>query len=72
MDRLERAFELLAEHPRIGRPRRDLAKRPVRTWAVRPFVIVYRDTDPVQVLRVMHGARDTSAVLAAELRRRRS
>lgn len=69
VDRFENAFALLAGHPRIGRSRRDIAKREVRTWAVPPFVIIYRDTEPLQVLRILHGARDTSAVLRPERRR---
>jgi plasmid stabilization system protein ParE len=57
----------LAAMPGIGHLREDLADETVRVWSVRSYVIVYRtDTEPLQALRVLHGARDVRAILDTE------
>jgi plasmid stabilization system protein ParE len=64
---LRDAMRRLAAMPGIGHLREDLSDETVRFWAVRSYVIVYRtDTDPLQVLRVLHGARDVRAILETE------
>jgi toxin ParE1/3/4 len=56
---IRRAFQKLASMPRIGHLREDLAAEPVRFWTVCSYHIVYRaETKPLQVLRVVHGARN--------------
>jgi plasmid stabilization system protein ParE len=61
---LESTMELLAQHPGMGHQRPDLTSRPVRFWSVYSYLIVYRpDTSPLQVIRVLHGARDVAAIL---------
>src|SRR5215467_370944 len=58
-------LEFLGRTPQAGHFRRDLTSRPVRFWPVYSYLIVYDpDRHPVEVLRVVHGARD----LIAELR----
>jgi toxin ParE1/3/4 len=63
MDRLEAGLARIEVHPRIGRVRRDLGENTF-TLPVTPWVIIYElvGTD-VEVLRVVDGRRDLSAVL---------
>ncbi len=64
---LREAMRRLAAMPGMGHLRADLADETVRYWSVRSYVIVYRpETDPLQVLRVLHGARDVRAILDTE------
>lgn len=52
------AFALLADHPRIGRIRDEIGPE-IRSFAVGNYVILYRAiTDGVDIVRVVHGARD--------------
>ena len=61
---LNRQFNLLAEHPRIGRARPDLRPE-LRSWPHRSYIVLYRAVDGgVEIIRVVHGARDLVAVLA--------
>jgi plasmid stabilization system protein ParE len=56
---LRAAMKQLAEFPGIGHLREDVTDEPVRFWSVYSYLIAYRpDTKPLQVLRVVHGARD--------------
>jgi len=50
--------------PHIGHARLDVAPEPIRFWAVYSYLIVYRpDTDSLEILRVIHGARDLRNLL---------
>jgi plasmid stabilization system protein ParE len=70
-DRVEEAIylacELLAGSPLAGTVRRDLTSLPVRFWIVPPFpnyFIVYDpQTEPLQVIRVLHRARNIPSIL---------
>jgi plasmid stabilization system protein ParE len=57
----------LARHPRMGSKRQDVTVLPVRFWTITKFpnyVIVYRpETDPLQVVAVLHGKRDLKEVI---------
>ena len=61
------ACEFLASTPLAGHVRRDLTEAPVRFWLVKPFLkylVVYSpETKPLQVIRILHGARDISKIL---------
>lgn len=61
-------FEFLAANPGMGRGRADLGFPEVRSWRVRGFprhLVFYRElSDRVQILRVLHGARDLSRELS--------
>ncbi|HEY2393912.1 MAG TPA: type II toxin-antitoxin system RelE/ParE family toxin [Candidatus Angelobacter sp.] len=61
------ACNLIAKAPLAGRIRTDLTRLPVRFWFVQPYrnyVIVYDPaTKPIQIIRVLHGARDIPALL---------
>ena len=67
-DWLEEAFhaamQKLAEMPGTGHLREDLADEPLRFYNIKGYLIVYRpDTQPLQVIHVIHGARDIRAIL---------
>ncbi len=63
-DELHAAMHRLAKMPGMGHLREDLADEPLRFWPVHEFLIIYRpQTMPVQVIRVLHGARDVAAIL---------
>jgi len=59
------ACQRLAERSDLGHFRRDLTDKPVRFFAVRrTYLIVYDAvSEPLAVLRVLHGARDVAADL---------
>ena len=57
----------IAARPGLGHLREDLTDEPLRFLPVWSYLVIYRLTDPVEVVRVVHGARD----VARELRRRR-
>jgi plasmid stabilization system protein ParE len=53
----------LATTPGIGHLRRDLADEPLRFFSVWSYLIVYRLTSPLEIVRVVHGARDVARAL---------
>jgi plasmid stabilization system protein ParE len=70
-DRVEEAIYLacvrLAESPRIGTVRKDLTTLPVCFWLVTPypnyFIVYDPDKKPLQVIRILHRARNIPALL---------
>jgi toxin ParE1/3/4 len=59
-------FQALADHPGIGRSRPELATD-IRSFAVGRYVIFYiSNPDGIDVVRVLHGARDLEAILQEE------
>ena len=63
-DKLFDAFEQLAIWPGKGHARPDLTDRPVRFWPVGSYLVVYRgDTTPLQIVALLHGARDIPSVI---------
>lgn len=56
------ACELLANNPRLGHKRRDLTDEPVLFWPVRgQYLVIYLpETEPLKIVRILHGARDAS------------
>jgi plasmid stabilization system protein ParE len=66
---LRRAMRALSDMPGMGHVRNDLADEPLRLWTVYSYLIFYRpDTRPLQIIRVLHGARDVETILESELR----
>ena len=59
------ACQRLADKPALGHWRRDLTDKPVRFFPVRhTYLIVYDPaSEPLAVIRVLHGARDAAAQL---------
>jgi plasmid stabilization system protein ParE len=56
---LRSAMSKLAAFPHIGHRRKDVAPESLRFWSVYSYLIVYRpDRKPMEVIRVLHGARD--------------
>ncbi|MEZ0254697.1 MAG: type II toxin-antitoxin system RelE/ParE family toxin [Chthoniobacter sp.] len=63
---MERACAQLARKPSLGHRRKDLTPDPeVMFYCVRDFyLVIYRKgTDPLQIARILHGARDVAAEL---------
>lgn len=64
LDELRGAMLKLAEMPEMGHYRSDLADEPLRFWPVYSYLIIYRPEErPLQVVRVLHGARDIRKLL---------
>ncbi len=63
LDDILAAIVRLSQWPRIGHVSMDLADRGVRFWVVHRYLVVYRaEADPLEVVRVLHGARDPGVV----------
>jgi toxin ParE1/3/4 len=61
IDRIEAAFDTLAETPFAGRARSDLVKD-LRSFPVGNYIIFYVPiSDGIEVVRVMHGRQDIDA-----------
>lgn len=64
MEELKAAMVRLAQMPGIGHLREDLSDEPLRFWPVFSYLIIYRaERKPLQVVRVLHGARDVRSIL---------
>ena len=64
LDALERAMLKLAKHPSVAHWREELADKRHRFFLVYSYLIVYRhETKPLQVIRVLHAARDVWSIL---------
>ena len=61
---LNAAMYRLAEYPQLGHRRDDVDDTRYRFWVVYSYLIVYAfETDPLQIIRVIHGSRDVPAVI---------
>ncbi len=58
-------FRKISAQPNlVGHVRDDLADESLRVHVVFSYLVIYRlDTDPVQIIRVIHGARDLTKAL---------
>jgi plasmid stabilization system protein ParE len=63
LEEFYRAFGQLAEMPGIGHKREDLTARPVLFWRLHSYLIVYKDSEPLRVVRIIHGKRDVKKLL---------
>jgi toxin ParE1/3/4 len=62
LDAIERLFRMLASHPLIGRERPELSPG-IRSFVVMSWVVSYRaQPDAIEIVRVLHGARDLDAI----------
>jgi toxin ParE1/3/4 len=65
--KVEEAFDVLGRHPRIGSRRFDPVVAGLRAWPVSGFesyiVLYFVTRSTVQVVRVIHAARDLEALL---------
>jgi toxin ParE1/3/4 len=61
LDRIEQAFDMLAQNPLAGRARNDLALA-LRSFPVGSYVVFYVPVpDGIEVVRVMNGRQDIDA-----------
>jgi toxin ParE1/3/4 len=61
LDRIEAAFDLLAQAPLAGRERNDLGAN-LRSFPVESYIVFYTPvSDGIDVVRVMSGRRDISS-----------
>ena len=60
IDAIIERFELLADHPHMGRARPEFGPG-VRSLTVENYVVYYRHEGEVLVARVLHGRRDQAA-----------
>lgn len=65
--RLRERCNQLSAHPLMGRPRDDLSDG-MRSIIERPYVLIYRVLDDtVEIVAILHGARDLPAALATRI-----
>lgn len=58
------ACERLVEYPGIGHVREDLTTETVKFWSVYSYLVVYSpDTSPLQIVAILHAARDVASLL---------
>jgi antitoxin ParD1/3/4 len=61
------ACAFLAQEPQSGSPRKHVTGLPVHFWTVQRYpnyVVVYRpETQPLEIIRVLHGMRDLKRLL---------
>ncbi len=59
---IDQKFQALAGRPNMGRLREELAER-LRSFPVGRYVIFYRPiSEGIEIVRVLHGARDLDAI----------
>jgi toxin ParE1/3/4 len=64
-DRIEARIAVLGTFPEAGVARPDIAPE-ARMLVEPPYLILYRQTEGVQIVRVLHGARDVGGAHFAE------
>ena len=58
------ACQKIAENPGIGHRREDLTDKPVLFWPAGSYLIIYNPArKPIEVVRVLRGARDVPSLL---------
>jgi plasmid stabilization system protein ParE len=60
---LNQAFQRLADMPGLGHRRNDLTKRDLRFWSVYSYLVIYRESDPLLIVAVLHGKRNVKRLL---------
>jgi plasmid stabilization system protein ParE len=61
--RIEEACRRLAAMPGMGHERSDITDQPVRFWPVKSYLVIYRGSGPVEIVRILSGYRDIAAIL---------
>jgi plasmid stabilization system protein ParE len=57
------ACRMIAANPHIGHKREDLTPKAVLFWPVGSYLIVYRAQPSIEIVRVLHAARDVGSLL---------
>jgi plasmid stabilization system protein ParE len=71
-DKIHVTARKLVDSPGIGHRRDDLANEILRVWSVYSFLIIYRpQTKPLEIIRILHGARDIGLILGSNAKRKR-
>jgi plasmid stabilization system protein ParE len=61
-------FQHLADWPLTGKIRSEFAPRNIRFWIAGDYLILYNPTtSPVEIIAILHGARNLSELIAARL-----
>jgi plasmid stabilization system protein ParE len=47
----------------MGHRRQDLTSRDVLFWRVHSCLVIYRDSTPLRIVRILHGRRDVNKLL---------
>lgn len=67
IDAIDRKFHAIAERPNMGRPRAELSEG-LRSFPIGRYVIFYRPIpDGVEIVRVLHGARDLDTIFNPDM-----
>lgn len=67
LTKIKDAFIFLGRTPGAGHVREDLTAEPVKFWTVFSYLIVYDPaTHPIQIMRIIHGNREVSAILGQD------
>ena len=63
-DRIYDAFALIASQPGIGKRRPEWTSADVRFWAMTkdPYLIIYREREPLEIVRVWSARRDPTSL----------
>ncbi|MCX6633136.1 MAG: type II toxin-antitoxin system RelE/ParE family toxin [Candidatus Solibacter sp.] len=67
MVRFVGAFRLLANQPELGHVREDLPSPVLRFWPVGSYLVVYLAEKPIEIVAIVHGARDVPSVVNRRL-----
>jgi toxin ParE1/3/4 len=66
IDTIDRKLRLLAQQPNLGRSRHELAEN-MRSFPIGRYVVFYIVMQPcIQVVRVLHGARDLAPIFETD------
>jgi toxin ParE1/3/4 len=72
IDEIFAAFHRLGQTPGMGHFRSDLANEPLRFWHARNYLIIYRsEKRPIEIVRVLHAARDVQVILGGRRGRKK-
>jgi plasmid stabilization system protein ParE len=63
LDALRESMTRLGANPGLGHIREDLADEPLRFYAVWSYLVIFRVTTRVEIVRVIHAARDVASEL---------
>ena len=68
MVRFVEVFRLLAKRPELGHVREDLPALSLRFWPVGSYLVIYHaEKRPIEIVAVVHGARDVPRVINPRL-----
>lgn len=58
------AFDRLAGMPAMGHKREDLTGRDVLFWTLHSYLIIYKNSQPLRVVRIIHAKRNVKKLLS--------